>query len=70
MKTRYKYIHFVDSLDSDKNPHYICYNNKTDAVLGWVEYCQPWKQYTFEGKKDCVFNASCLTDILDFMKQL
>lgn len=70
MKTRYKYIHFVNALDADKNPSFMCYNNKNDSVLGWVEYYKPWKQYVFEGKGGCVFNISCLNDIANFMKQM
>ncbi len=67
MKTKYKHIVFEQTGDSKL---WICRNKKTAAKLGFVEYYKRWHRYTFEGVEGCVFDVSCLTDIIHFMKQL
>lgn len=72
MKTKYNHIHFnedMEQLDPDM-PVYICRNNKTDSMLGTVVYYLPWRKYEFIGEEGAGFDISCLTDIIDFMKQL
>ena len=70
MKTKYKHIHFAEAMISGVNKTYWCKNNKTDGILGLVEYYPPWRKYVFSTDGDCVFDISCLADIIDFMKQL
>lgn len=71
MKTRYKHIHFVDSLDDDNHDSYLCYGNNADVLLGRVEYYPRWRQYVFATVvSDIVFSKSCLGDLVDFIKQL
>ena len=70
MKTKYKHIHFVEALSDDAQPDYLCYN-KSDEVLGWIEYYFPWRQYVFSTKaKEMVFSKSCLQDIEHFITQV
>ena len=66
METKYKYIYFekVDGCG------WYCYNNKTESVLGRIEYYRKWKQYIIEFEPGCVFNDTCLTDIIHFLRQL
>jgi len=68
MKTRYKYIHFEQTI---LNGFWNCINNKHGTVLGTVSYYKPWRHYVFNAEcEDVVFSRDCLTDILDFMNQL
>jgi len=66
MKRRYEHIHFED----DGGKVYYCKNNQSKGIVGVVSYYPSWKRYVFEGREFCVFDISCLADIIDFMKQL
>ena len=66
MKTRYKYIHFDESIEGS----WYCYNNKTEGDLGCATYYESWKQWVMEFDEGCVFNNQCLRDIIDFLDQL
>lgn len=72
MKTRYRHIHFDEDYEQldPINPTYICRNNKSDSILGTVGYYPPWRKYVFIGEEGAGFDTSCLTDIIDFIKQL
>jgi hypothetical protein len=71
MQTEYKHIHFVEGAGSQKHrPSYNCRNNRSKTLLGNVFYYQAWKRYVFEGSPGCIFDTSCLADIIEFMKQL
>ena len=48
-------------------PAYRIFNNKTNLQLAVLSWYKPWKQYVFSSRDDCVFNDSCLRDILDFI---
>lgn len=66
MKTKYKYIHFEKVVGCG----WYCYNNKNENVLGRIEYYRRWKQYIIEFEPGCVFNDTCLTDVIQFLRQL
>lgn len=66
MKTKYKYIHFDETIKG----RWYCYRNKSGEDLGNAEYYKPWRQWVMEFKEDYVFNAQCLIDIADFLSQL
>lgn len=71
MKTRYKHIHFEECPGpAAKHPLYYCKNNRDGCILGKVFYYLTWKKYVFEGGDGCVFDTSCLADIIHFLKQL
>jgi len=57
-------------VDKRKSPAYLCRNNKTQNDLGIIEYYSAWQKYIFEGAPHCVFDESCLLDIVDFLRQL
>lgn len=67
MKTKYKFIEFVQP--EDRN-FWCCYNRKKGDDLGSVEWCGPWKKWIFCPDEDAVFSADCLADIQHFMGQL
>ena len=70
MKTKYKWIEFVQFPDGLKS--WNCFNGDDD-ILGEVDYCNGWRQYVFapsEGYTSTYFNFKCLEDIADFLKQL
>lgn len=56
-------------------PVYRIYNNRAlkkhgetlDAQLGIISFYKPWKEYVFSSIPECVFNNSCLRDVLDFI---
>ena len=47
---------------------YRIFNNKTNFQLGIISFYKSWKQYVFSSQLGCVFNNSCLRDVLDFME--
>lgn len=67
---KYKYI-TIKQLSSEVfegQPVYRIFNNRSNAQLGIISYYKPWKEYVFSSKMDCVFNNSCLRDVLDFIE--
>ena len=49
-------------------PVYRVFNNKQGGQLAILSYYKPWKQYVFSSHDGCVFNRSCLLDVLDFLE--
>jgi hypothetical protein len=37
------------------------------AVIGWVKWWGPWRQYTFQPEPRTVFHAGCLSDLAAFL---
>lgn len=66
---KYKYIHFVKTKDKPKTSEWECRNNRSDEVLGWVEWYGPWRQYCFCPDGGMVFNVGCMENIIDFVKK-
>ena len=67
MKTRYRFIHFVQS----SNGPWACHNNKTGDLLGVVHFYHLWRQHVWrQSGPEGVFSADCLQDIADFIGQL
>jgi hypothetical protein len=70
MKTRYRFINFID-WPRPEGTVWDCVNNKSAVVLGQCCFYKPWKQWVFsQHGPDCVFSADCLQDIAHFMGQL
>jgi len=67
---KYKYINICNKQDElfEGKFVYRIYNNKSNAQLGIISFYKPWKQYVFSSQPECVFNNSCLHDVLDFME--
>lgn len=75
MKTKYKYIHFVEAEGENKTVSgktaYECKNNKTKTTLAIIFWYQPWKEYCFtQADSNVIFNDGCLIDTIDFIRQL
>lgn len=68
MKTKYKFIHFVEF--KKEGIAYTMHNRKSGVAMGAVSYYPPWKQFIVEFVEDCVFNNQCLRDIADFLDQV
>jgi hypothetical protein len=67
---KYKFI-FIDQVDNEvfnKKPVYRIYNNRTKAHLGILSWHPPWKEYVFSSQPECIFNNSCMRDVLDFIE--
>lgn len=56
--------------DTGKTSRWSIHSRRNDACLGEIKWYSAWRQYCFFPFSDCVFNNSCLLDILDFIKQL
>ncbi len=69
-KYRFITIKQVDDEIFEAKPVYRIFNNKGSEQLAILSWYKPWKQYVFSSKDDCVFNNSCLRDVLDFMEQI
>jgi hypothetical protein len=72
MKTRYRYIHFVETEELVNNKKvWNCLNNKSKDILAKIFYYSPWKEYCCtQADSGIVFNDGCLADIIDFIRQL
>lgn len=69
MKTKYKYIEFVQTT---LHGFWNCLNIKSRAELGSVSYYKAWGQYVFEPYElgDVIFSSDCLRDVAHFLDQL
>ncbi len=72
MKTKYKYINFVQMTQKPgrKTSTWVCQNNDSGSGLGVVMWYAPWRQYCFYPASGSVFNVGCMTDIQHFIGQL
>lgn len=69
MKVKYTHIHFADCSTSEEVV-YVCRNNKTGDILGFVEYDNPWRRFRFRPNGHPDLDNGCLNDIVHFMGQL
>lgn len=75
---KYKYITIlqVNNEIFGNKPVYRIFNNRDlkkqgpseAGQLGLISFYKPWKQYVFSSQPECVFNNSCLRDVLDFIE--
>lgn len=67
---KYKYITIkrVDNESFGGWPVYRIFNNRTNRQLGIISWYKPWKEYVFSSQPECVFNNTCLRDVLDFIE--
>ena len=70
MKTKYKFVHFEALPAGTHRQKWACLNDRTNDILGVIEYYPYWEQYVIDFKEGCVFNNQCLRDIADFLTQL
>lgn len=64
-----KYVHITVKPfnEVDGKTVYGVHSNKGDSLLGLIEFYPRWKTYTFAPEEDSVFDATCLSYIIDFM---
>ena len=55
---------------SDVPEVWFCLNNKSDGILGYIEYYPHWKQMCLLPLGGTVLNDKCLKDIAHFLDQL
>ena len=69
---RYRYITIQQVNDEafEGQPVYRVYNNKSGEQLAVLSFYKPWKQYVFSSCETCVFNNSCLRNVLDFLENV
>lgn len=69
---KYRFITIEQINDElfDGKPVYRIFNNKSHRQIGIISFYKPWKQHVFSSQPDCVFNYSCLHDVLDFMEDI
>jgi hypothetical protein len=66
----YKYINMkqINGEIFNGRPVYRVYNNKSSDQLGVISYYKPWKEYVFSSREECVFNNTCLRDVIKFIE--
>ncbi len=64
-----KYIKFEDAgrSVSGKTGRWYVVNKRSGDRLGLISWYGPWRCYVLEPEPDCVFNASCMWDIIRFI---
>ncbi len=70
MKTRYKFIHFVEITDKFGALVWSCRNNYSNGRLGEIRWYSAWRQYVFEPTCFAIYSVGCLKDINLFIEQL
>ena len=53
-----------------KMPSYGVKNKQSLITLGAIYFYPAWRKYVFEAVNDTIFDASCLTDIVNFMQEI
>ena len=70
MKTEYKYIRFELVEQKPKTTVWHILNRRSGFNLGTIRWYPRWRQYCFFTRDGCVFNGSCMFDIIAFIGQL
>jgi len=67
---KYKFITIkqVNEEIFEKHPVYRIFNNRSNSQLGILSFYKPWKEYVFSSQSECVFNNTCLKDVMDFIE--
>jgi hypothetical protein len=72
VKTRYKYIHFVQvyTPPERKTTIWNCCHTRSGVVLGQVRWYRRWRRYCYFPLVHAVYSAECLRDIDEFIGQV
>lgn len=70
MQGKYKFFFIRQNNDEqfEGHPVYRIQSKKTQEHIGIISWYKPWKKYVFSSMPECVFDTSCLKDVLDFME--
>lgn len=64
-----KYLAFDEYITpSKKTSMYEVRNKATSDILGVIYFYPAWRKYVFESNADIIYDAGCLTDIINFMQ--
>ncbi len=66
MKTKYKFIEFVEGIKGE----WTCWNSKSGDYLGLVSFNKKWKEFELAFEPNIVFTVDCLVDAAAFISQL
>jgi len=53
-----------------KMPMYEIKNKTTLDSLGVIYFYPAWRKYVFESNAEVIYDAGCLTDIINFMQEI
>ena len=69
---RYRYITIEQRNGEifEGKPVYRIFNNKSGDQIGMISFYKAWNQYVHSSSEGCVFNESCLRDVIDFIKKV
>ena len=69
---KYKYISIgqVNNEVFEGKPVFRVFNNRSKEQIAIISFYKPWKQYVFSSQLECVFNNSCLKDIINFIEKV
>lgn len=72
MTKEYKHIIIRRGNDivADKWVYDVVTKKRTHAPLGTIEFYPAWKKFVFAPDDGCIFDESCLQDIISFLKDL
>ena len=70
MKTEYQFINFKVIEEKPKTKVWSCINNKSQNELGIIKWYPGWRQYCYFPTVQAVYSKGCLSDIMDFIKQI
>jgi hypothetical protein len=67
---KYKYIIIEQRNEElfERKPVYRIFNKRSKDQIGILSYYKPWKEYVFSSQPECVFNNTCLHDVIDFLE--
>jgi hypothetical protein len=63
------FLDFAERPGTGKTKVFAVYN-KTKSYLGHISWYGPWRKYVFTPADNCLFDASCLSDVVKFMNGL
>ncbi len=66
-----KWIEFIEvNVPNKKTKTFVVQNKDNFSVLGIIKWYGGFRQYSFYPEPNCVFEKTCMKDIIDFMEAL
>lgn len=70
MTAKTPYIKFELLEQKPKTQVFQVVNIHNGSILGIIKWYGQWRQYVFYPNADCLFSEGCMTDIINFMRNL
>ena len=67
MKILKKFIYFIETLDEFSFKSWEVRNNKSNELLGKINFYKDWKQYVFYPSSYTYWSKDCIKDLYEFM---